>query len=84
MNFIVLTSNFVFLTAVIEPLLIGDSLVDYLWETINPILTEGLTMVKIIIFDLYRSSLTILTPFESQVESISTLIFFINIFKCQA
>ncbi|KAI4477029.1 hypothetical protein M0804_013030 [Polistes exclamans] len=40
--------HYFFPESIIEPLLKDESLVDYLWETINPILTEGLTMVNII------------------------------------
>ncbi|KAL2724674.1 nucleoside diphosphate kinase 5-like [Vespula maculifrons] len=36
--------HFFFPETVIEPLLVGQSLIEYLWETINPILTEGLTL----------------------------------------
>ncbi|XP_035734309.1 nucleoside diphosphate kinase homolog 5-like isoform X1 [Vespa mandarinia] len=75
--------HFFFPESVIEPLLIGESLVEYLWETINPILTEGLVLVKII-FDLYRSNLAILTLIRTPTSSLSqSSIFFINIFTSQ-
>lgn len=38
--------SFYFLSVTIEPLLRDEMTEDYLWETINPVLVEGLTLVK--------------------------------------
>lgn len=43
---LILNWNFSFLLVIIEPLLRDEMVEDYLWENINPILVEGLTLVK--------------------------------------